>query len=149
MIRVNGRARSVSQTWARRGYHEPVPRRTVPDSLRTLTALAVCLIAGCAGEAPPPSPQAWTGFFHPPPKPGASITDSKQCSCRACDPASCCGAEQTESLGPAPAECNDSYTFSETCGITVQTCTPRCYSQVWRVRNHESCNVSRPLVCCE
>ncbi len=117
--------------------------------MAVLAALAAWLVSGCAGEPARPPPEAWSGFFHPPPKPGASISNTKQCTCRACDPASCCGAEQTESLGPTPAECNSSYTFSEKCGITVQTCTPRCYSQVWRVGNQESCSASRPLVCCE
>jgi hypothetical protein len=107
-------------------------------------------LAGCSGEPTPP-PQPWPGFFHPPPKPGQSITGTKQCECRACEPASCCSAEQTELSGPAPAECTKAdgdYVFSEECGIRVETCTPRCYSKVWRVPKQESCEGSRPLVCC-
>jgi hypothetical protein len=112
--------------------------------------VAACLAAGCASEPAQPPPQPWTGFFHPPsPKPGGSITNTKQCECRACDPASCCGAEQTESTAAAPPECNKSYDFPEKCGITVQTCTPRCYQHVWRVSKQESCDASRPLVCCQ
>jgi hypothetical protein len=134
-----------------RGYHRYVARALVPPMAWAQAALSACLsLTGCAsGDRPPPPPQAWTGFFHPPPPPGASIGNSKQCACRACEPDSCCGAEQTETQGPAPAECNGSYTFSEKCGITVQTCTPRCYSHVWRVGNQESCSTSRPLICCE
>ena len=113
-----------------------------------LLALAL-LTPGCASEPGPSPPAAWVGTFHPPGPPGGSITNTQQCECRACEPASCCRAEQTESSHDAAAECNSSYTFSEKCGIKVQTCTPRCYSHVWRVGKLESCAVSRPLVCCE
>lgn len=117
-------------------------------------ALGVVVIPvtfGCANDVPTPPPQPWTGFFHPPPRPGTSITHTKQCECRACDPANCCGADQTEQSGPPPSECTQegNYIFPETCGITVQSCTPRCYSKVWRVAARESCSDSRPLVCCE
>ena len=122
--------------------------RLVPPTLAFLAALATAFGAGCAGESASPQP-AWTGDFHPPGKPGGSITNFKQCECRACDPGSCCSAEKTENVGTAPAECNSSFTFSEKCGITVNTCTPRCYSHVWRIAKQESCDVSRPLVCCE
>ncbi|MES1185730.1 MAG: hypothetical protein ABUL60_18100 [Myxococcales bacterium] len=121
----------------------------VPPRLWALVALSAWLAAACAGEPAYSQPRPWTGFFHPAPLPGASINNTKQCECRACDPDICCGAEHTESDAPAPAECNSSYTFSEKCGITVQTCTPRCYSQVWRVPKQESCTSSRPAVCCE
>lgn len=105
------------------------------------------LVVGCAGErAAEPAP--WQGTFHPPPKPGASITNTKQCECRACDPDSCCQAEQTESTAAPAADCNSSFEFPEHCGITVQTCTPRCYSHVWRIGNGESCEFTKPLVCC-
>ncbi len=111
--------------------------------------LALQLTAGCSREPSSPPPTPWTGFFHPPGKPGGSITNWKQCSCRACDPGSCCQAEQTESLGALAPECSTSYTFSEKCGITVQTCTPRCYEHVWRVPKQDSCTDDRPLVCCQ
>jgi hypothetical protein len=115
-----------------------------------LALVSSALSSGCASEAPNPAPQAWTGVLHPPGPPGGSITNTKQCECRACDPESCCSAEKTESAGATAPECkNDSYTFSEGCGITIQTCTPRCYSHVWRVGRRESCSTSRPLVCCE
>ena len=105
--------------------------------------------SGCASEGSSQAPQAWSGFLHPPGPPGGSINNTKQCECRACDPASCCSAEKTESLPAASANCNDDYTFSEQCGMKIQTCTPRCYSHVWRVGKRESCEASRPLVCCE
>lgn len=147
--RSHGRAASAGPSRdGRRGYHGKVPHSS--PLLHVVGALLLALGA-CTGEPPPPSPQAWTGFFHPPGKPGGSITNTKQCDCQACDPSSCCSAEQTELSGPPPAECSntgDSYVFSEKCGITVQTCTPRCYSHVWRVGKQESCGTSRPLVCC-
>jgi hypothetical protein len=121
-------------------------------SLEVALALVVsCAGTGCTNEAAPsPPPQAWTGFFHPPGPPGGSITNTKQCECRACDPESCCSAEKTEGVGETGAECkSDGYTFADGCGITIRTCTPRCYSHVWRVGNRESCSSSRPLVCCE
>lgn len=107
---------------------------------------------GCASEAPSAATAptaAWTGFFHPPGPPGGSITNTRQCECRACEPESCCRAEHAESSDPPPPECNSSYEFSEKCGIQVQTCTPRCYLHVWRIAKQESCAASRPLVCCE
>jgi hypothetical protein len=109
--------------------------------------LWVLFALACTAGPPPAAQQPWTGFFHPPPKPGASI-DTKQCTCRACDPGSCCQAEETESLAAASSECSSGYEFSEKCGIVVQSCTPRCYSHVWRVKNHESCDATKPLVCC-
>ena len=124
-------------------------RADVFPRLWVMIALVAWLGPACASEPSYSRPPPWTGFFHPAPLPGESINDTKQCQCRACDPSSCCGAEATESDGPAPAECNSSYIFPEQCGITVQTCTPRCYSQVWRVAKLESCDTSRPLVCCQ
>jgi len=125
----------------------------VSDLLRltraTLAPLALLVVASCASDAPTPSAGTWTGILHPPGPPGSSITATQKCECRACDPASCCRADQTENLGPSPPECNGSYVFSEKCGIQVQTCTPRCYSHVWRVGKQESCKTSRPLVCCD
>jgi hypothetical protein len=124
--------------------------RCVTRSLVPVLGAALLVSAGCGGEATPP-PQPWKGFFHPPPKPGQSITGTKQCECRACEPESCCSAEQTELSGPAPAECtraDGDYVFSEECGIRVETCTPRCYPKVWRVPKQESCEDSRPSVCC-
>jgi hypothetical protein len=117
--------------------------------LRLSSALLLAAGLSCASGTFKSPPLVYSGEFHPPPKPGSSIANTKQCECRACDPADCCGAERTENTAAAPAECNSSYNFSEKCGITVNTCTPRCYSQVWRVPNQDSCEASRPLVCCE
>jgi hypothetical protein len=105
-------------------------------------------LSGCGADAPPPRPVPWSGFIQAPPKPGASITNTKMCECRACDPDSCCHGDQTEETTTAPADCSKSYEFSEQCGIRVQTCTPRCYSKVWRVSKLESCDATRPLACC-
>lgn len=127
-----------------------MPRCVTLRAAPALCAL-VLLAVSCGGASPPPPPEPWRGFFHPPPKPGQSITNSQQCECRVCDPESCCRAEQTELSGPASAECtraDGDYVFSEQCGIQVQTCTPRCYLKVWRISKQESCEASRPLVCC-
>jgi hypothetical protein len=79
-----------------------------------------------------------------PPKPGASITDTRLCSCRSCLPASCCeGPDDSPSNGSA---C-DSYDFSS-CGMSVQSCTSRCFRHVWRVKSSESCSARRPDECC-
>lgn len=121
------------------GYHGCVPRPSL---------VLVLVLAACGPEPSSAPPRPWTGFFHPPPKPGGSITNTQQCECRACDPSSCCSAEETESTAAASPECNQSYDFSDKCGITVQTCTPRCYTHVWRIPKQESCSDSRPLACC-
>lgn len=128
-----------------------VPQAAVPRSIWALVALLLGAGAGCAADAPPTGPESWKGFFHPAALPGQSINNTKQCECRACDPSNCCGAEKTENSGVTPPECNSpsNYEFSDQCGITVQTCTPRCYSQVWRVSKLESCSAARPLVCCD
>lgn len=125
-----------------------LPRRTWAQ-VTLFVGLAAS--SGCAADAPATGPESWKGFFHPAPLPGESIRNGKQCECRACDPSSCCGAEQTENSGVTPAECNSlgNYEFSDKCGITVQTCTPRCYPHVWRVGKLESCSASKPLVCCD
>jgi hypothetical protein len=122
-----------------RGYHGQVLRPSV---------ILLILATACGSQPSSQAPQPWTGFFHPPAKPGGSITNTKQCECRACDPSNCCSAEKTESTAAASPECNKSYEFSEQCGITVQTCTPRCYSHVWRVSKQASCSEPRPLACC-
>ena len=106
------------------------------------------LVCACSTEPGAAPPQPRNGFFHPPPKPGDSITNGKQCDCRACDPAACCTAADLESTATASPECNNSYEFSEKCGIQVKSCTPRCYSHVWRVPKQQSCSDARPLVCC-
>ena len=42
-------------------------------------------------------------YFQAPPKPGSSITASKQCGCYACDPDSCCGGINKRPLNTAAA----------------------------------------------
>ncbi|HEY6077181.1 MAG TPA: hypothetical protein VIW29_00165 [Polyangiaceae bacterium] len=129
-----------------RASRSPLTRSVRALAFAVASAPLSLAIVACGAE-PQPQPQPWSGFFHPPPKPGASI-DTKQCSCRACDPDSCCQAEQTETAQAPPPECNTSYDFPESCGVVVQSCTPRCYSHVWRVKNQQSCETDRPLVCC-
>jgi hypothetical protein len=136
---------SMAKAKRRGGYHGQV-LGLASRCLRLMAAFCAC---ACAAEPASPPPRPWTGFFHPPPKPGDSITSRKQCSCRACDPAACCSAEHLESGEAASPECSKSYDFPEQCGIKVQSCTPRCYSHVWRVPKQASCSDSRPLVCCD
>jgi len=132
------------------GYHGKVWHHELFRLIRAALGLLVTTgAAACAAETPTPSAGTWTGTLHPPGPPGSSITGTQQCECRACDPASCCQAEQTENLSAADPECSHSYVFSDKCGIQVQTCTPRCYSHVWRIGKRESCAASRPLVCCD
>ncbi|HYP89207.1 MAG TPA: hypothetical protein VEQ59_13665 [Polyangiaceae bacterium] len=127
-----------------------MPRRDrFPYGLRALAIASAAIANACATDPPAPAPLAWAETLHPPGPPGGSITNTQQCECRACDPASCCSAEQTDGAHDTSDECNSSYTFSEKCGIKVQTCTPRCYSHVWRIGKRESCRAARPLVCCD
>lgn len=125
------------------------PRELFGSAGWPLGLAALLFASGCSADVKPAPAPAWSGTFHPPGPPGGSITNTQKCECRACDPASCCHAEQTESTEAAGEDCNGSYTFSESCGIKVQTCTPRCYVHVWRIGKRESCRDSRPLVCCE
>jgi hypothetical protein len=141
---------SMAKAARLRGYHRQVLGSATRGLRLTAAFFANCwLVAACAADPSAAPPKPWTGFFHPPPKPGASITNGKQCDCRACDPAACCTADDLESTEAAPPECSGSYEFSEKCGIQVRSCTPRCYSHVWRIPKQQSCSDGRPLVCCD
>lgn len=112
--------------------------------------LLMILLAGslaanaCGAPAAKDAPLFGTGVFHPPPKPGGSISQTRMCECQVCDPASCCDGPEDE---PAPAECSNGYDFSS-CGGKVSSCVSRCTRQVWRVRASVACEEKRPPSCC-
>jgi hypothetical protein len=107
------------------------------------------ILAGC-GSRPAASerPLFGTGVFHPPPKPGASISQTRMCECKACEPSSCCDGPDDDT--PAQA-CGEDYDFSrnKACGISVRSCTSRCTREVWRVNSAEPCAAKRPESCCQ
>lgn len=114
--------------------------------------LVAWALSSSACSAPPPSnaPLFGTGTFHPPPKPGDSISHTQMCACKSCDPVGCCeGPDDDE---PAPTKCGDSYDFSanpECGGISVRSCTSRCTQEIWRVRAGSDCSEKRPQSCCQ
>ena len=126
----------------RRGMSPPV-RRPLGISLVFWLILAGCGSSSRVNDGP----LFGTGVFHPPPKPGASISQTRMCECKACEPSNCC--EGPEDDAP-PASCRESYDFStnEACGISIRSCASRCAREVWRVNNGEECDARRPLSCC-
>lgn len=111
-------------------------------------AAVLVLVGGCSesGRATERLPQ----FIKAPPKPGSSISHTRMCECHACSPRDCCqGADETE-LGDPSCGGTDDYDFtrSESCGVTVRSCTTRCAREIWRVKAHEDCDVKRPSTCC-
>jgi hypothetical protein len=126
-----------------------IPDTEMRISLRRLlrASLTFCLIfAGCGGGAGVEGPQFGTGVLHPPPKPGASISQTRMCECTACAPKDCCDGPEDDAL---PATCRDSYDFSDpACGVSVRSCASRCAREVWRVKNGEECAAKRPASCC-
>ena len=114
----------------------------------TFISLTV-ILAGC-GSRPRngEGPLFGTGVFHPPPKPGASISQTRMCECKVCEPSNCCDGPDDDA---PPASCGDSYDLSnEACaGISIRSCASRCTRQVWRVNSAQSCAARRPDSCCE
>jgi hypothetical protein len=117
--------------------------------LRRLLAASLTfafILAGCGSRPGVDGPLFGTGVFHPPPKPGASISQTRMCECTACAPSDCC--EGPEDDAP-PATCRDSYDFSDpACGVSIRSCASRCAREVWRVKNGEECAAKRPASCC-
>ncbi|HWZ92096.1 MAG TPA: hypothetical protein VNW92_24705 [Polyangiaceae bacterium] len=127
--------------------HASRPRRRGRGALLVLFGWACCASA-CGAPRASNTPLFGTGVFHPPPKPGDSISHSQMCECKMCDPANCCDGPEDD----APAsECGDSYDFSSnpSCGgLSVKSCASRCTRQVWRVRAGAACSEKRPQSCC-
>lgn len=122
-----------------------------PGSLGVLlTFIAASAIAeACSGPPLNTGPLFGTGVFHPPPKAGDSITHTRMCECKACDPSNCCDGPEDD----APATtCGDSYDFganAECGGLSVRSCASRCIRQVWRVHAGQACDSKRPSNCCD
>jgi hypothetical protein len=84
----------------------------------------------------------------PPKKVGHSLSNSELCTCRACEPASCC---QDEQMDESDAGCPmDSYDFaaSEACGLAVPSCASRCFEHRWRADVALGCEATKPARCC-
>jgi|GEM_PF-2796495 len=118
-------------------------------SLRRLVRASLTLafiLAGCGSRPGVDGPLFGTGEFHPPPKPGASISQTRMCECTACAPSNCCDGPEDDA---PPATCRDSYDFSDpACGVAIRSCASRCAREVWRVKNSEECADKRPASCC-
>lgn len=123
-------------------------RRAWPSALSLLGA-SIAMATACSTAPVSSGPLFGTGVLHPPPKPGDSISHTRMCECKACNPDACCDGPEDD----APAQsCGDSYDFSNNpgCGgLAVRSCASRCTRQVWRVHSGESCSAKRPLGCCQ
>jgi hypothetical protein len=106
-------------------------------------------VSACSAPSAPNAPLFGTGVFHPPPKPGDSISHTQMCECKVCDPANCCDGPDDDA---PPAACSgDSYDFTSNpaCGgLAVKSCTSRCTREIWRVRAGTPCDEKRPQTCC-
>jgi hypothetical protein len=110
------------------------------------------IAAACRGPAVTNGPVFGTGVFHPPPKPGDSISHTLMCECKSCNPRDCCdGPEDEPATESLPNSCAESYDFSAPgCAApAIRSCASRCTRQVWRVHSGEDCAAKRPPSCCE
>jgi hypothetical protein len=136
---------------AARPAFQPLRRDASVGLLLGACVLLLALAPGC--PAPPTSPDAelcgGSGCPPPPPKPGASLTSSELCTCRACEPHSCC-VEKTDdgSGGGCQAE---GYNFSadQNCGLAVASCKSRCFEHRWRAELSKGCAATKPERCCD
>jgi len=121
----------------------PHRRRLFGISL-TLSAI----LAGCSSRPGIDNgPLFGNGVFHPPPKPGASISQTRMCECKACEPSNCCDGPEDDAP-PATCGSGDDFSSNDACGLAVRSCTSRCTREVWRVNNAETCAAKRPVSCC-
>ena len=123
----------------------------VHSSLTMFCALIAltAITTACSGPPVSQGPLFGTGVFHPPPKPGDSISQTRMCECKACEPSNCCDGPEDDA---PPVSCGDSYDFTanEACGgLSVKSCASRCTRQIWRVHAGEECSSKRPQGCCE
>src|SRR3954468_18090951 len=85
-------------------------------SLRPLFRILLLLpaiSASCSSRPGVDAPLFGSGVFHPPPKPGASISQTRMCECVACEPRSCCGGAEDDE---PPPTCNtENYVFDPRC----------------------------------
>lgn len=119
--------------------------------LWTLVGSSLAYVAALTSCGAPPAgdrPLFGSGVFHPPPKPGSSISQTQMCECQACDPSACCEGPADEAASEA---CGNSYDFSENAscgGLSVRSCASRCTRQIWRVGSRDDCASKRPPSCC-
>jgi len=115
--------------------------------LSQISLIFAVISSGCSTPRATEGALFGTGVFHPPPKPGASISQTRMCECKACEPSNCCDGPDEDS---PPEVCGSSYDFSQgSCGIQVRSCAARCTREVWRVNSAEACDTKRPLSCCQ
>jgi hypothetical protein len=121
------------------------------DTLLALL-LALLLAAGCSPAAPTQAGGADVAIDgepgqlrRAPPKPGESITHTQMCSCKVCEPKSCC--TELEQDAPEMQQCADGYDFSK-CQMEVSSCDTRCFQHRWRTHVEIGCAGSRPDTCC-
>jgi hypothetical protein len=113
----------------------------------TAAALATLLSLPSCGPKTASGPSGSGKPRRPPPKPGESITHTIMCSCKVCEPDSCCRELEQEQPGIAEG-CADGYDFSK-CEMAVSSCDSRCFQHRWRTRVDKGCAASRPKTCCD
>jgi hypothetical protein len=109
-------------------------------------ALALGALALACEPKPPSSGFKMMSDGRVPDKPGASITQTMMCSCRVCEPQSCC-RELEQDRPEIDKECADGYDFSK-CEMAVSSCESNCFAHRWRTRVEIGCEVGRPETCC-
>jgi hypothetical protein len=114
--------------------------------LSRISVILAVILAGCGARAPSEGPLFGTGVFHPPPKPGASISQTRMCECVACEPRNCCDGPDDDEK-PACITYGDSGE-DQLCADSIRSCTSRCTREVWRVKDDEDCASKRPASCC-
>jgi hypothetical protein len=90
------------------------------------------------GECPPP-----------PPKPGDSLTSTQLCTCRACEPRSCCVEKTDDGSGGSCSADGYNFAANESCGLAVQSCQSRCFEHRWRAELPTGCVATKPARCCD
>ena len=121
--------------------------------MRRLLWLAVLTaLLGSCEPSRPAEPAFGNRILKGPRKPGGSITHTKMCECQACDPGDCCQGDWGET-GTNGEECKASEDpehneLTMNCGLSVSSCSARCFNHVWRIDVEASCQATTPLVCC-
>lgn len=111
-----------------------------------LSLTLASVFTACASHPHDNGPLFGTGILHPPPKPGASISQTRMCECQACAPRSCC--EGPEDDAPSASCGQDGFEGGDECTISVRSCVSRCIREVWRVNQGEDCASKQPESCC-
>jgi len=128
--------------------HEPAPAASSTRKPLLWLRLAACgtvmlwCFAACGGSYGPYQKPP----HKPPYKPGDSIRKTKMCTCKACDPASCC-RELEQERPELQDDCAQGYDFSQ-CELAVSSCESNCYQHKWRIQAGQTCVSKRPDACC-